>query len=255
MTLATIQFTGVKGGVGTTTAALLTAIACANRTSESPETVIDLVPIDDAARDDVASYTGVPAGDDTFYAAHRVVVNNDQADVAYRIIDAGLVTYPGGVPDDAIRVLVIENSYAALRRARAVEADYDVVVCRVDPARPLSVREIRDVLESTFVVAWNLDPVVARAADAGTLGVGWNGNRIDFASNLLTADDDLLDGTGWDEDQARTFVAKVATAETGPGTFPDVTDVETEHRCPRCGYEWSGRPDPPSAAGEPDPDE
>lgn len=28
-----------------------------------------------------------------------------------------------------------------------------------------------------------------------------------------------------------------------PGEFPEVDgDIETEHRCPKCGYEWSGKP-------------
>ncbi len=73
---------------------------------------------------------------------------------------------------------------------------------------------------------------------------------------LTLADNQTTLMTGWDEDQLTEelsrliddfdaesfgFEAKidqaVADFET-PDDFQDVTDVETECKCPRCGYEW-----------------
>lgn len=46
-----------------------------------------------------------------------------------------------------------------------------------------------------------------------------------------------------EEDEIESFRAKLA-ADVAPDDFPEYDDdLETEHRCPKCGYEWSGRSD------------
>ena len=56
---------------------------------------------------------------------------------------------------------------------------------------------------------------------------------------LLTSLDGELLGTGFSEDA----LAKLIAAP--PASFPSADeDLATEHRCPKCGYEWSGRPAP-----------
>lgn len=49
-----------------------------------------------------------------------------------------------------------------------------------------------------------------------------------------------LDGTGYDlEDFAG--LEKALEEPTPPGEFPGYDeDIETDYRCPKCGYEWSG---------------
>lgn len=57
-----------------------------------------------------------------------------------------------------------------------------------------------------------------------------------------------LAGTGYSEDDAASMLAALGAggdggAGAGPEEFPPVNpdDLEIEHTCPRCGYEWSGK--------------
>lgn len=51
-----------------------------------------------------------------------------------------------------------------------------------------------------------------------------------------------LEGTGWSTDELDDLLSRIASP-TPPGSFPaiDPDTMETEHRCPSCGYEWSGK--------------
>lgn len=60
-----------------------------------------------------------------------------------------------------------------------------------------------------------------------------------------------LTGTGYDETALALLRAAVELDEPTPpeppdGGFPDINpdDLDIEHRCPSCGYEWSGLPNP-----------
>jgi len=58
-------------------------------------------------------------------------------------------------------------------------------------------------------------------------------------ADFLRALDGALLGTGFTEDDLD------ALLPTSPDEFPELgADLETQHRCPRCGYEWSGSPNP-----------
>lgn len=52
-----------------------------------------------------------------------------------------------------------------------------------------------------------------------------------------------LAGTGFTPDRLAEIVAKMTPAPP-PEFRPYDDDLPTEHRCPACGYEWSGRPKP-----------
>ena len=48
---------------------------------------------------------------------------------------------------------------------------------------------------------------------------------------------------GWTEEQVAAIRASLPGNVLAPDQFPEVNeDVEVEHRCPRCGYAWSGGP-------------
>lgn len=58
-----------------------------------------------------------------------------------------------------------------------------------------------------------------------------------------------LEGTGYSEDDATSMIAALGADGDGgagagpPGEFPgvDPEELEIEHVCPKCGYEWSGK--------------
>lgn len=55
------------------------------------------------------------------------------------------------------------------------------------------------------------------------------------------AEADNLVGTGYDPYDLDKLADSLRNDEP-PGEFPEVDgDVATEHRCPQCGYEWSGK--------------
>lgn len=66
-----------------------------------------------------------------------------------------------------------------------------------------------------------------------------------------------LEGTGYDAAYVEYLDAEIAAAHatpTAPPEFPtlDPGTLPTEHRCPSCGYEWSGNPAPNSSNGDGD---
>lgn len=70
-----------------------------------------------------------------------------------------------------------------------------------------------------------------------------------LAAILSSLDDDLV-GTGYELTEADAFDGGTAVPEydaaapapVPPAEFPSYDeDIETEHKCPKCGYEWSGK--------------
>lgn len=73
------------------------------------------------------------------------------------------------------------------------------------------------------------------------------GFRDDMLARMLASvvteggDAAALLGTGYDQDD----VERLAKLLRAPDAFPKVgDDLPTEHQCPKCGYEWSGKPKP-----------
>jgi ParB-like chromosome segregation protein Spo0J len=84
-----------------------------------------------------------------------------------------------------------------------------------------------------YVVASN------RTAEAG----GWNDDLLTEYLRRQAETEQLL-GTGFDGDD----LDEMLRASAPPDAFPEVgQDIETEHKCPRCGYEWSGKAAPGTA--------
>lgn len=58
---------------------------------------------------------------------------------------------------------------------------------------------------------------------------------------LLQSLDDL-DGTGYSDNDLTALVTSV-TEPSSPDDFPSFDeDLQTEYKCPKCSYEWSGKP-------------
>lgn len=77
------------------------------------------------------------------------------------------------------------------------------------------------------------------AADNRTADLGDYDNEALIA--LLESLDDLT-GTGYSDTDLETLLGKSGD-EDAPDDFPSYDDdIEVEYRCPKCSYEWSGKP-------------
>ena len=92
---------------------------------------------------------------------------------------------------------------------------------------------------------------ILRCTDDEALRINLADNRLaelgsyddhDLASLLRGLDGDF-EGTGWAESDLATLATLVTTVdEETPTEFPEFgDDIDTEHTCPKCGYEWSGK--------------
>lgn len=142
--MTTIHVHGIKGGVGTTTVAV--ALARLHRgvyVSTDPS--------------DAQSMLGQPVDPSV-----SVIGFGDPEDEP--VIQTIVTEEPG--PAD-LDVLVIDNSYASLRRA--FDSKADAIVCVLDPERALDRQDVEDVLSRPVVVVPR-SGAVARAQDAGIFG-------------------------------------------------------------------------------------
>lgn len=102
-------------------------------------------------------------------------------------------------------------------------------------ARGLGWRE----LACNVVDMSHLDAVGYGLADNRTAELAkWDAEVVSRLAALMAEQDQLP--VGWSADQV---AALRAALPAPPDQFPEVgEDIEVEHRCPRCGYAWSGGP-------------
>lgn len=90
----------------------------------------------------------------------------------------------------------------------------------------------------TFYV--DLDDEAARRLNIALNKISgeWDdGLLAELVSNITTEPVELLD-VGFTEDEVRALLDSIGDP-TAPDAFPPPS-TETDHRCPSCGYEWSG---------------
>lgn len=193
-----------KGGVGTTVVAVSLASLLARTAGESlvadlagdvpavlglPEpsgpglgdwlAAGDAVPADALARLEIAGPAGVrvlPAG----AAADGASAGRGDVLAALLAADARpVVADCGAMPSGArlavaagatVSLLVLRPCYLALRRAAAFPLRPSGVVLVDEPGRSLTVADVESVLGVPVRAVVDLDPAVAKAVDAGTLG-------------------------------------------------------------------------------------
>ncbi len=191
-------YVGAKGGVGTTTAAVMAASGAARKGREV--VLVDLTG-------DIAVTVGVSTGLDgiadwaraddlSLGAADALQVElNDQVALLPRgkgefdqarlatlwsllcgkpqvvIIDAGSgAAAVELVGDDSVRrVMVVTTCYCAVYRAARMASQIDDMVVMADPTRSLTVEDVEGGVGKNAAVAFALDPAIARWGDAGLL--------------------------------------------------------------------------------------
>jgi ParB-like chromosome segregation protein Spo0J len=82
-------------------------------------------------------------------------------------------------------------------------------------------------------------------ADNRTAELGTYDDRALAAliAEVHDADAEMLAATGWSGDDLQDLLDRLAKADVAsPLAFDelDEADIETEHSCPKCGYQWSG---------------
>lgn len=162
--MTTTTFVGAKGGVGTSTVAVLHALELA-RTAP-----VYLSAATAAGIEDLACLLGLPTpGPATDVTVVPGLTLGQQARrPIHTVIDAGTDTFtdhPGEV------YLVMRNDYLSIRRAVCSAPAATGIVLVAEPHRALTRRDIEDVLALPIVAEITLSSEVARAIDAGLLAI------------------------------------------------------------------------------------
>ena len=115
---------------------------------------------------------------------------------------------------------------------------------------------------TNHVVVGNHRLRAARSLGMTELPVAWIDCDDDRARRILIADNRSSDLASWDDEALIALLnnmddldgtlfndddlARLTAAMTGPTDFPDIDPegLDIHFRCPSCGYEWSGNPQP-----------
>lgn len=152
---------------------------------------------------------------------------------------------------ETLTILAGNHTYLALLRHeeddRDACADWElsndrpcqlcIAVDRDDPAA------LAHLIECDDATARRINVVDNRAADVGD----YDQQALDAI--LATFDGDLV-GTGFTPSEAELFAAgtdvpeyEMPAAPVPPAEFPAYDeDIETQYQCPKCSYQWSGKP-------------
>jgi len=165
----TISFTGAKGGVGTTTTAIATAILLTTEHAQS----VALVSYDFESTVSVLGLV-LPAdgivtvnaeGSYPFVVAQPGLIDESQYDFIVVDNGKGVRDYSSDHDHDYV---VTTNAYDSVRAASKISEFYEGVIVLLDPQRALQVRDVEGAVGPVAAVI-TPSPAVARAADAGVL--------------------------------------------------------------------------------------
>jgi hypothetical protein len=159
----TVTFVGAKGGVGTSTVAALHAIQLARLGHTVRLSANDGI-------DDIAAIVGVPCpapNDTTKVLPGLTLAEQRCTDIdTINVVDADSDCF---TDHDGSVYLVLRNDYLSLRRALNAPRPTTGLILVTEAQRPLTRRNVEDVLPQPIVVELRLDPGIARAVDAGLL--------------------------------------------------------------------------------------
>ena len=166
-----ISFVGSKGGVGTSTVAVLHALSVADTVRLTATTAAG---VEDLA---VLLAVPVPAPGEVASVTPELTLGDEADPDAYTVVDGGTDTFSD---HDGPVYLVVRNDYLSLRRALLAPPTTAGVVLVVEPGRSLGRRDVADVIAVPIVAELAVSPAVARSIDAGLL-VSARRPRLDVA--------------------------------------------------------------------------
>lgn len=89
------------------------------------------------------------------------------------------------------------------------------------------------------VVDWDAQTEMAAMVAANKHGGDWDELKLkEVLSSLKASDFENIELTGFDLHE----LERVLAESKSPEEFPSLgEDLEVEHKCPKCGYVWSGK--------------
>lgn len=163
----TVAFVGAKGGVGTSTVAVLHALTVA-----AAGLAVRLVSPAHAGIEDLAALLGVatPAFGQAAEVGDGLSLGPVPHPEAYNVIDVGLDAPPAEF--DGTALLVVSNDYLCFRRALDRRALVSAMVYVDQPGRALGRADAEDLLNLEVVGVLAATPSLGRLIDAGLLASG-----------------------------------------------------------------------------------
>ena len=111
---------------------------------------------------------------------------------------------------------------------------------RLEAAKDLGMAEVPVVVLDHLTAAQKRAYVIADNKLA--LNAGWDVSLLQQEVMALNLEDFDLSLLGWSDDEITGMLDPERIDSEPPDEFAEVDDdIETEHRCPSCGYEWSGK--------------
>lgn len=163
MIISQTTFVGAKGGVGTTTVAVIHALneAAAGRTVRLSATTA-------AGVEDLADLLAVqpPGPGGVVPVTANLTLAHGCDPTLTNVLDAGTDSFSD---HDGMVYMVLRNDYCSLRRAIAAPQTTVGAVLIVEPERDLQRRDVEAVLGYPVVAQVAISLSVARASDAGLL--------------------------------------------------------------------------------------
>jgi len=169
-----IVFVGSKGGVGTSTVAVLHALSVAEAGRS-----VRLTATAPAGVEDLAAILGIatPVPGEVVSVTPALSLGEVGDPDAYTVVDAGTDTFSD---HDAPVYLIVRNCYISLRRAVLAPPGTAGVVLVTEPGRSLGRRDVAEVVGLPIVAEVEVTASVARCIDAGLL-VSSRRPRLDIA--------------------------------------------------------------------------
>ncbi len=126
-------------------------------------------------------------------------------------------------------LLIDENGTIIAGHGRLAAAHH----LRLDEVPTITLRGLSDQQRRALTIADN----------KLALNASWDEELLTFELHNINSEGFDLGLTGFGPDELDKLLRPLDGAAAPPGEFAEFDEsVETEHRCPKCGYEWSGKP-------------
>lgn len=148
---------------------------------------------------------------------------------------------------------VIRKSLEQFGAARSIVMDKDGVVRAgngtVEQAQAAGIKTVRVIeTDGTELVAVKRTDLSGPEATAYAIADNraselstWDFADLDTQLKSLAEAEFDLDAIGFNEDELSAMRTELQDQPAAPDDFPEVDEnIETEHECPKCGYQWSG---------------
>jgi len=169
--MKTINIYGAKGGIGTTT----TAVVLSAMLARNSDYKIGICSSENSELSDIQPVLGIPAQKCNYKVTDNLIYRPESTPVDYLIIDNGFAKKDTFFKDNSI--FIIDNSYLSLRRATILSLGlmeiekYWIKIIKNDNC--LTGRDVSEVIgiNESFATEIEFSSKISRSVDAGTIGI------------------------------------------------------------------------------------